>query len=300
LIEVKDVGARRSSLPPFIVAKDIAMTLKTVAAVVNQTETAGIVLDVAIALASDVDAHVMGLHAEAIDPPPVMSPFDLPDASVISALYAAASGESAALEALFSEKLRLAGTASSWRVARGGSASASQGVVESCRMADLIVASQPAAGRVGELDDVLFESGRPVLFIPWIARAAKPFNRILIAWDGSRESTRAIFDALPLLKHATDVEIFSVDPQDSASQTAALSGADIAEALARHGLRIAVNSQASEQLSVSAVIENRCSDFSADLLIMGAYSHARIRERLFGGVTHTLLQSMTVPVLMSR
>jgi len=276
------------------------MTIKTIAAVLNQIETAPIVLDIAISLASDADAHVVGLHAEAIDPPPVMSPFDLPDASVITSLYEAAAEQSKALEDVFTEKLRLAGTANTWRVVRGGIASASSGVVESSRAADLVVVSQPAPNRVGELDDILFESGRPVLFIPWIVKQVKPFSRILIAWDGSREATRAIFDSLPLLKNATEVEIFSVDPQETSSQTAILSGAEMAEALARHGLKITVTSQESNKLPVSAVIENRCSDFSADLLIMGAYSHARIRERLFGGVTHTLIQSMTVPVLMAR
>jgi nucleotide-binding universal stress UspA family protein len=276
------------------------MTIKTVAAVLTQSETAQIVIDMAVALASDVDAHVLGLHAEAIDPPPVMSPFDLPDSSVISALYDVAAQETKALEARFNETVRLAGVAGTWRAVRGSSASASQGVVESSRIADLVVAAQPAQGRVGELDDVLFESGRPVLFIPWIVKQVKPFQRVLIAWDGSRESTRAIFDALPLLKNATEVEIFSVDPQETRSQAAVLTGSDIAEALARHGLKINVNSQESEKLPISAVIENRCSDFAADLLVMGAYSHARIRERLFGGVTHVLLQSMTVPVLMSR
>jgi nucleotide-binding universal stress UspA family protein len=276
------------------------MTIKTVAAVLTQSETAQIVIDMAVALASDVDAHVLGLHAEAIDPPPVMSPFDLPDSSVISALYDVAAQETKALEARFNETVRLAGVAGTWRAVRGSSASASQGVVESSRIADLVVAAQPAQGRVGELDDVLFESGRPVLFIPWIVKQVKPFQRVLIAWDGSRESTRAIFDALPLLKNATEVEIFSVDPQETRLQAAVLTGSDIAEALARHGLKINVNSQESEKLPISAVIENRCSDFAADLLVMGAYSHARIRERLFGGVTHVLLQSMTVPVLMSR
>ena len=276
------------------------MTIKTVAAVLNQTETASVVLDMAIRLASDEDAHVVGLHAEAIDPPPVMSPFDLPDSSVIAALYEIAAGQSQTLAAQFEEKMRLEGTANSWQVVRGGGASAAQGVMEACRIADIVVASQPSPDRIGELDDILFESGRPVLFVPWIAKSVAPFKRILIAWDGSRESTRAIFDALPLLKEATEVEIFSVDLEGSSVQAASLTGADIAEALARHGLRITVNAQASEKISISAMIENRCSDFAADLLVMGAYSHTRIRERLFGGVTYTLLQSMTVPVLMSR
>jgi nucleotide-binding universal stress UspA family protein len=281
-------------------SQEPTMTIKTVAAILTQTETAKVVLDTAIAIAAENDAHVVGLHAEAIDPPPVMSPFDLPDSSVIAALYDVAAQQSKVLEVQFNEAVRLGGVVGTWRVIRGGVASASQGVVSASRIADLVVAGQPQQGRVSELDDVLFESGRPVLFIPYITKQARPFNRVLIAWDGSRESTRAIFDALPLLKKAAEVEIFSVDPLDAGPQATVLTGTDIAEALDRHGLKISVNSQQSEKLPIYSVIENRCSDFAADLLIMGAYSHARIRERLFGGVTHTLLQSMTVPVLMSR
>lgn len=276
------------------------MSIKTIAAILTQPDRAKVVLDTAVAIASEGDGHVLGLHAEAIDPPPVMSPFDLPDSSVIAALYELAGQQSKVLEVQFNEAMRLGAVASSWRTIRGGSASASQGVVDACRVADLVVASQPAQGRTGELDDVLFDSGRPVLFIPFIASEVKPFSRVLIAWDGSRESTRAIFDSLPLLRKAAEVEIFSVDPQEIGPQATVIAGTDIAEALDRHGLKATVTSQASEKLSVASVIENRCSDFSADLLVMGAYSHARIRERLFGGVTHTLLQSMTVPVLMSR
>jgi nucleotide-binding universal stress UspA family protein len=276
------------------------MSIKTIAVVLTDPDTAGIVIDAAICLADGHQAHLVGLHGEAIDPPPVMSPFDLPDASVIATLYEAAAERSRGMEATFNEATRMAGVSAGWRTVRGTSGLAAQGVVESCRAADLVVASQPAAGRVGELDDVLFESGRPVLFIPWIARECKPFARILVAWDGSRESTRAIFDSTSLLRAAAEVEVFSIDAPDTKSQSAALTGADIAETLARRGLTVTVNSRESDRLSVSAVIENRCSDFGADLLVMGAYSHARIRERLFGGVTQTLLESMTVPVLMSR
>jgi nucleotide-binding universal stress UspA family protein len=279
---------------------EVAMPIKTIAVVLTDPETAKMVIESAICVAEGHEAHLIGLHGEAIDPPPVLSPFDLPDASVIATLYSAAAERSKGIEALFNEMTGRSGVSAGWRTVRGTSGLASQAVVESCRAADLVIASQPAAGRVGELDDVLFESGRPVLFIPWIARACKPFARILIAWDGSRESTRAIFDSTSLLRAAAEVEIFSIDAADTRSQSAVLTGADIAESLARRGLTVTVNSQESARLPVASVIENRCSDFAADLLVMGAYSHARIRERLFGGVTQTLLESMTVPVLMSR
>lgn len=276
------------------------MPIKTVAVVFTSSDRAKVVLDFAIALASAHGAHLVGLHAEGLDPPPVMSPFDLPDAAVIAGLYEEAAERSRTIGELFEAETRRAGVSSAWRAVRGTSAAASAGVVEGCRSADLVLASQPAPGYVGEMDDVLFESGRPVLFIPWIMREAKPFKRILVAWDGSRESTRAIFDSVSLLRAASEVEIFTIDAQDTDTQSASVVGADIAETLARHGLSVTVNNQESARLPIASVLENRCADYAADLLVMGAYSHARIRERLFGGVTQQLLESMTVPVLMSR
>ena len=185
------------------------MPIKTIAVVLTDPDTAKIVIESAICLAEGHEAHLVGVHGEAIDPPAIMSPFDLPDASVIAALYEAVAERSKGIEAQFNELTQRAGVSAGWRTIRGTSGLAAQGVVESCRAADLVVASQPAAGRVGELDDVLFESGRPVLFIPWIARECRPFARILVAWDGSRESTRAIFDSTPLLRAATEVEVLS-------------------------------------------------------------------------------------------
>jgi len=276
------------------------MSIKTIATVLSDPENAAAVIDTAMALAVGHDAHLIGLHAEVVEPPPVMSPFDLPDSSVIAALYEAAAERRKTIEAAFNAAATGRGVEHTWRAMRGTGVMASQGVIEACRSSDLVVAGQPGKGRVSDVDDILFEGGRPVLFVPWIERAARPFERVLVAWDSSRESTRAIFDALPLLTSASAIEVFSIDPPDASTRADGLTGAEIADTLARHGLAVEINAQNSERISVSAVLENRCSDFAADLLVMGAYSHARIRERLFGGVTQMLLESMTVPVLMSR
>lgn len=276
------------------------MSFKTIAVVLNDPETAASVIASALALAQSHGAHLIGLHAEIIDPPTVVSPFDLPDATVIAALYESAAQRRKTVEDIFTKTMTGEGIPFEWRAVRGTSGLSSQGVVEACRVADLVIAAQPQAGRVSEIDDILFESGRPVLFIPYITKSFKNFERVLVAWDGSRESTRAVFDSLPLFRAAREVEIFSVDPADTPTQSGALTGADLAETLARHGLKVDVNTQDSNKIATPMVLENRCSDFSADLLVMGAYSHARIRERLFGGTTQILLESMTVPVLMSR
>lgn len=274
------------------------MPVKTIAAILTQADRCRPVFDAAAAIAAEHDGHIIGLHGEIIDPPPVLSPLDLPDSSVIASLYDAASEKTNAIKAAFDECGARSGVSYEWRPFKGSTGAANAGVIDSVRAADLVIASQPQPGMVSEHDTVLFEGGRPILFIPWTDKEFKAFKRILIAWDGSRGATRSVFDALPLLEKATDIEIFSVLHKDT--QEVDLRGAEIAASLARHGLNVTTRSQAKENLQISAVLENRCADFGADLMVMGAYGTSRIMERIFGGVTHVLLESMTVPVLMSR
>jgi nucleotide-binding universal stress UspA family protein len=276
------------------------MPVKTIATILTQAETCRPVFDAAAAIAGEHGAHIIGLHGEVIDPPPVLSPLDLPDSSVISSLYDAAADRTKAIKAVFDDCGARSGVSYEWRPFKGSTGAANAGVIDSVRAADLVIAPQPQSGMVSEHDTVLFEGGRPVLFIPWIDKEFKAFKRVLIAWDGSRGATRSVFDALPLLEKATDIEIFSVQPKERDDQPGDMLSAEIAASLSRHGLNVTTRSQAKEGLPISAVLENRCSDFSADLMIMGAYGTSRIMERIFGGVTHVLLESMTVPVLMSR
>jgi nucleotide-binding universal stress UspA family protein len=274
------------------------MPVKTIATILTQAETCRPVFDAAAAIAGEHGAHIIGLHGEIIDPPPVLSPLDLPDSSVISSLYDAASDRTNAIKAAFEDCGARSNVSYEWRPFKGSTGAANAGVIDSVRASDLVVAPQPQAGMVSEHDTVLFEGGRPILFIPWIDKEFKAFKRVIVAWDGSRGAARAVFDALPLLKKATDIEILTVLHKDAPN--ADLGSMEIAASLARHGLNVTTRAQAKEGLQISAVLENRCSDFSADLLIMGAYGTSRIMERIFGGVTHVLLESMTVPVLMSR
>ena len=144
-----------------------------------------------------------------------------------------------------------------------------------------------------------FESGRPVLLIPYIFKQPKPIKRVLIAWNGSKEVARATFDAMPFLKGADSVEIFSVEPVDTGSHALHATVAAITAALARHGIKATHKTQESADKAAS-VIENRLSDSSIDLLVMGAYTHSRLWQMIFGGTTRTLLHSMTALTLLAR
>ncbi|MBB4065038.1 universal stress protein [Gellertiella hungarica] len=279
------------------------MAYKTIVCVLSNARNADNLLQCAIDQARRNDAHLIGLHVEQVSIAPLAAPMAMPDPVSIQALQDAARETSNELKGIFEEACRREGISCDWRNVVSMSGYGAGSSTDILRCADLIVAAQadPSyASDDSEIEQVLFESGRPVLLVPYIFTTAKPINRVLIGWNGTREATRAVFDALPFLKKAQSVEVFTVDPETSGDQAADLAGAELAATLARHGIKVNVVAVASEGLSPATVLENRLSDASIDLLVIGAYGKSRLREMLFGGVTRTLLDSMTALTLMSR
>ena len=151
--------------------------------------------------------------------------------------------------------------------------------------------------RLGE--DLVMGSGRPVLVVPRYGSFASCGERILIAWNGTREATRAVHDALPFLRRAKQAMVLSINP--GASVNHRIPGADIARHLARHGVRCeATTTQADSDIEVGDVLLSRAADLGADMIVMGAYGHSRLREMALGGVTRHLIKHMTAPTLMAH
>ncbi|MDP9813651.1 nucleotide-binding universal stress UspA family protein [Rhizobium tibeticum] len=280
------------------------MSYKTILAILDTVHNATAVADFAFAIAAQTNAHVIGLHAETVAVVPLVAPMEIPDPVAVQALQDMAHSETVEIERIFRRKAEVEGVSFEWRSFASSTGYGTAPLIESARSADLLIASQadpskPSDSHV-DVDNFLFESGRPVLMIPFVLRQPKPIKRVLIAWNGSKEAARAAFDALPILQAADEVEVFSVDPVDNALQSAAVAGAEIAANLARHGVKVTLATAQSADKSASAVIENRLSDSSIDLLVMGAYTHSRLWQMIFGGTTKSLLQSMTALTLLSR
>ena len=189
------------------------------------------------------------------------------------------------------------------RVAEGGDIPA---ISQAARYADLVVLGQPDTADGGtdqsELSagEVVLGCARPVLVVPYIGAPAGFGKHVLIAWNGSREASRAVTDALPLLKKAQRVTVMAVNPQIDLRGHDDLPGADLATFLAQHEVKVEVQADRGAQADVGDELLSRVADLDIDLLVMGAYGHSRVREWAFGGATRTILQSMTVPVLMSH
>jgi nucleotide-binding universal stress UspA family protein len=143
----------------------------------------------------------------------------------------------------------------------------------------------------------LFESGRPVLVVPFIQNGGMKLNRVLVCWDGSRSAARAVGDAAPFLRRANKVEVITVENKERPRE---LNGIAIAEHLARRGINLELRPLVAPYTNVADVILNEVAETGVDLIVMGAYSHSRLRETVLGGVTRSILKSMTAPVLMAH
>ena len=173
------------------------------------------------------------------------------------------------------------------------------------RYTDLSVIGQfdsddPVPGLMSDFPaSVLMQSAHPVLIVPFASQSIKPFSRAMIAWDASMAASRAVAGALPLLRMASvvDVVVFNASAQDEAHGE--VPGSDLALYLARHGVSVNVISRRTD-IDIGNALLSLCADQESDLLVMGGYGHTRFREILLGGATRTVLESMTLPVLMTH
>jgi nucleotide-binding universal stress UspA family protein len=209
----------------------------------------------------------------------------------------------AAARRLFEDGIGQRGVSAEWRTATGFPVDLA---AVQARYSDLVVLGQldPADGQVGvnspSPEDIALSVGRPTLVIPYVGSYSPVGHRVLVAWDASREATRAVNDAIPLLAAAATVTVLTVDPPIGPTDHGDIPGADIALHLARHGVNAQVEETVSCGVGIGDVLLSRASDLEADLLVVGAYGHSRVRELVLGGATRTVLMSMTLPVFMSH
>ena len=133
--------------------------------------------------------------------------------------------------------------------------------------------------------------------IPYIQRSPLKFDRIAICWDGSLYAARAVSDAMPFLTRAKQIELLTVSASDTSGS---LPGADMAAHLARHGLNVTLRNLFASDIDAGNAILSYAAESTIDMLVMGGYGHSRLREFVLGGVTLTILNTMTLPVMFSH
>ena len=188
---------------------------------------------------------------------------------------------------------------------RLGEDDAAGGLALQARYSDLVILSQadPSESNNAELADlpeyVMLNAPRPVLTIPYAGKFSNIGSNVLVAWDGTMEATRAVNAALPFLKRAKNVNVVIFNASKRYGAHGEQPGADIALYLARHGVKVTVLQEVTD-LDIGNALLSLAADKGSDLLVMGGYGHTRFREVLLGGVTLTILKTMTLPVLMAH
>ncbi len=276
------------------------MSYKTLLVHVDSGERTPARLEFALQLARRNEAHLVGVHAISVPRIPAYAAVEGGD---LMREYQEKALQDLSKRArdLFDRVVGASGYGSvEWRESRGDAADV---VPLHARYADLVILGQANGAESSGVepdfvDRVLLAAGRPVLVIPYAGRFAEVGTRALVAWNASREATRAVTDALPLLARASEVNVVAFNPQGAPHGE--VPGADIALFLARHGVKVTVSHERGTDIDAGNLLLSRASDLDANLLVMGAYGHSRMQELILGGATRTILQSMTLPVLMSH
>lgn len=281
------------------------MSFKDILVIVDNTKACGARLDVAIALAQEHGAHLTGLFVRTVPHVPqfVMSQLG-PEVAEVQKRYAREAAEAA--HKAFDAKTAAAGIGVEWREVSGP-------LVDQCllhaKYADLVVAGQrdgdddsSQEGQDELLDHLVLEAGRPVLLVPYAGTFKVVGQRVMVAWNATREAARALNDALPLLKKAKEVHVVAVNPRGGNGRDGHgdVPSADIALHLARHGVKAEAEAIEAKNMGAGEALLSRAMDESVDMIVMGAYGRSRLRELVLGGATRHMLRHMTVPVLMSH
>ena len=149
-------------------------------------------------------------------------------------------------------------------------------------------------------DNMVLEAGAPCLIVPCSNQTHFTAKRVLVAWNASREAARTLKDAIPVLRKADAVEVLLVNPSHQGTSKENIHSKNVSSFLNQHGIKSEIRIDSSNKSIPAAAILTRASEFTADIIVMGAYGHSRLREIILGGVTREILQEMTIPIFISH
>ena len=258
---------------------------------------------IAADLAHLLDAHLTGV-ALAFEPvvPVYTMTTPLPTDLIVAAHEQAVSDAKRAAAA-FEHIAAAAGVRYASRTTESVGGDGLEGVTRSLAMSDLLVVGQqnpdaPEPMREALIEAMLFQSGAPILIVPYAGVSAFTPGRAIVAWDGGAAAAHAVRAALPLLHLSKEVVVVLV--KEHIKRSTELAGADIATHLARHNLNVEVREITNATGDIGQTILSFAADEAADWMVMGGYGHSRMREFFLGGATRGILESMTLPVLMAH
>ena len=274
--------------------KDIVVNLSV-------REDGGNVGDYAVSVADALGAHIAGI-AFLYDPIVPISGTGYIPAEIIDTQVADNQDAAKAAIDRFNAATARTGVSAETVTLSASAAGAGDQFARIARRFDLAIVPQaePKGGSVEELiaETTLFESGRPMIVVPYIQKSPLKLDLVMVCWDGGRQAARAINDAMPLLAKAGRVEVVIVANEPGKQDE--IEGADIGKHLARHGLKVEVKRISAGKIDIGAALLSHAADNATDFVVMDGYGHSRLRQFILGGVTRSILQSMTAPVLMAH
>jgi nucleotide-binding universal stress UspA family protein len=279
------------------------MTYKTILVHIDTTPQAGARLELALSIAQSCGAHLIGLYLPELAQLPGFVGVEIPP-SLLDQLNREKLRHRNEAANTLDRAVRGSGlTSYEWR---GPAGSPIDTALNEARYADLVIIGQRNPDEPNPLlpdgfeESLLIGNGGPVLMTPYTGKDVKIAENVLVAWNCTREAARAVKDALPLLTRARKVTVMTIGPRPADGESPDASAADVARFLSRHGIHAETVFDANVAIDAGEWLLSRASDLGAQLIVMGAYGHTRLRELILGGVTRTLLKEMTVPVLMSH
>ena len=280
------------------------MSWKDILAIVAEAERDEPAIALASSLAEQCNAHLSAAFLTPLpDEPLAYEPTVV--AGVWAELLGRARQEAEAERKRVETRFKQAPRACEMRDAEALSRDLGRVAAVHARYADCAVLARPQQGPGSELreeviEGVLFHSGRPALIAPPNWKPGPIGKRVVVAWDASREATRALSEADDLLTFAEAVTVVTVDAKPKMFGHGDQPGANIAGHLSRRGFKAEIRNVDSAGRAAGAAILDEAVALNADLVVMGAYAHSRLREMVFGGATRDLLHSATVPLLMAH
>jgi nucleotide-binding universal stress UspA family protein len=280
------------------------MSYKTILVSLNEVGRIAELVSAAVSLARQTGAHVSGLYViPSVQVYPSVGFEAAPQ--VFEGNRSFFKDNAQRVRQAFEEAMRAEGLTHDFHLLDARTPVIADEAVAIGRCADLVVVSATNPDEITGVErdfveQVVMAVGRPVIVLPAKGDARISLGEIVVGWDGGREAARAAFDALPLLKKAENVRVVRIDPQKDPSLRGTVAGADLAETLARHGIRAEAQGYPTDGLDEGQALMRCAEDTGAGLIVMGAYGHSRLAEFIFGGATRFVLTRMTRPVLMSH
>ncbi len=279
------------------------MPIKTILVYLPSNRNAASILEPVLRIAGPRGAHVIGLHLTADLPIYGEFPAEV-SSEVMERLQKVGSDTAAAAKKSFEDAFKSSDVSHEWRAFTASYGAGADLIASQGSTADLIVCGKAAGDVPDAWDDfaetAVLRSGRPVLIVPSSHTAGQIGKHAVIAWNGTREAVRAVFDSLDLIRDAETVRAVTFIDQESQRLAAKAQAAALGETLQRHGIRVSCDVAFADNTHTGDAILSALVDEGCDLLIMGAYSHSRFREMIFGGVSRDILRDSWVPILVSH